>query len=284
MTYRLRNILIAFALAIVAALLVTLYVTNYKKHVQREQTTVPVLVAVKDIPVGTAGADIVAHNYLKVEALARTSVVPGTLSNPSEIGSQVVTEPVYAGEQVTARRFGHIAPTGIRSQLKGVYRALQVPGDGNSLLAGTLQAGDRVDVVASISYKVKDVDVKRLAAAVTGAAGNTSGSDSGSSDEEKVATRTVLRNINVLQTSGTVVNGKLVRGSGGGNWVMLAVTDDQAQKLYWVMKNATWSLTLRPVIDAADSANSVETLQSVLGDGMQLSQYVQLWIGRTPAR
>ena len=65
---------------------------------------------------------------------------------------------------------------------------------------------------------------------------------------------------------------------------MLAVTDDQAQKLYWVMKNAQWSLTLRPVIDAADSTNSVETLQSVLGDGMRLNQYVQLWLGRTPTR
>ncbi len=262
----------------------TLYVTNYKKHVQHQQTTVPVLVAVKDIPVGTTGADIVAHNFLKVETLARTSVVPGALSNSTEIGSQVVTEPVYAGEQVTARRLGHIAPTGIRSKLNGVYRALQVPGDPNSLLAGTLEAGDHVDVVASISYQVKDVDVKRLAAAAAGTGGSASGSSSGSPDESKVATRTVLRNISVLETSGSTVDGKLVHGPGGGSWVMLAVTDDQAQKLYWVMKNAQWSLTLRPVIDAADSTNSVETLQSVLGDGMRLNQYVQLWLGRTPTR
>jgi pilus assembly protein CpaB len=291
MTYRLRNILIALTLAVVAALLVTFYVANYKRHVQHQQVTVPVVVAAKDIPVGTAGADLLAHNYLKVESVPRPSVVPGALSSPSQIGAQIAMERVYAGEQVTARRFGHVSPTGVRAKLKGTYRALRVPGDPNSLLAGTLQPGDHVDVVASVKYTVKDVDVKRLAAAATGTPTSTStstsngSSDSGSGDEAKVATRTVLRNIDVLETSGASIDGKIASGPGdGGNWVMLAVTDNEAQKLYWVMKNATWSLTLRPVLDPADSPNSVETIQSVLGDGMRLSQYVELWIGRTPTR
>lgn len=288
MTYRLRNILIALTLAVVAALLVTFYVANYKKHVQHQQVTVPVVVAAKDIPVGTAGADILAHNYLKVESVPRPSVVPGALSSPSQIGAQIAMEPVYAGEQVTARRFGHVSPTGVRAKLKGIYRALRVPGDPNSLLAGTLQPGDHVDVVASIKYTVKDVDINRVAAAAAGtqtSASSNASSDSSSADESKVATRTVLRNIDVLETSGASIDGKIASGPGdGGNWVMLAVTDNQAQKLYWVMKNATWSFTLRPVLDPADSSNSVETIQSVLGDGMRLSQYVELWIGRTPTR
>ena len=35
-------------------------------------------------------------------------------------------ESVYAGEQVTARRFGHVSPTGVRAKLKGIYRALDL--------------------------------------------------------------------------------------------------------------------------------------------------------------
>src|SRR5256885_2105555 len=57
MTYRVRNIGIAVALAIVAALLTSFYVTNYKRHVQRGEDHVTVLVAKHDIPVGTAGSD-----------------------------------------------------------------------------------------------------------------------------------------------------------------------------------------------------------------------------------
>src|SRR5437773_10884770 len=57
MTYRVRNIGIAVALAVVAALLTSFYVTNYKRHVQRGEDHVTVLVAKHDIPVGTAGSD-----------------------------------------------------------------------------------------------------------------------------------------------------------------------------------------------------------------------------------
>src|SRR6476620_6257494 len=50
MTYRLRNIGIAIALAVVAALLTTFYVTNYKRSVQHGESKVPVYVASRDIP------------------------------------------------------------------------------------------------------------------------------------------------------------------------------------------------------------------------------------------
>ena len=49
MTYRLRNIGIAIALAVVAALLTTFYVTNYKRSVQHGESKVTVYVASRDI-------------------------------------------------------------------------------------------------------------------------------------------------------------------------------------------------------------------------------------------
>ena len=58
MAYRARNILIAVALAAVAALLTSFYVTSYKRHVQRGEDHVTVLVAKKDIVVGASGADV----------------------------------------------------------------------------------------------------------------------------------------------------------------------------------------------------------------------------------
>ena len=58
MAYRARNILIAVALAAVAALLTSFYVTSYKRHVQRGEDHVTVLVAKSDISVGSSGADV----------------------------------------------------------------------------------------------------------------------------------------------------------------------------------------------------------------------------------
>ena len=52
MSYRLRNILIAVGLAVVAALLTVFYVSNYKSSVRSDAETVSVLVAAQDIPRG----------------------------------------------------------------------------------------------------------------------------------------------------------------------------------------------------------------------------------------
>ena len=58
MTYRLRNIGLALALAAVAVLLVFYYVSQERGRLQEDQELVPVWVAAKDIPVGTAGAEL----------------------------------------------------------------------------------------------------------------------------------------------------------------------------------------------------------------------------------
>ena len=53
---------------------------------------------------------------------------------------------------MSTKRFQPVAEQGIRGQLQGNLRALVVPGDANQLLLGTLQDGDRIDMVASWTY------------------------------------------------------------------------------------------------------------------------------------
>ncbi|MGZ4382335.1 MAG: hypothetical protein ACXVZ3_13045, partial [Gaiellaceae bacterium] len=77
MTYRVRNIGIAVALAVLAALMISYYVTNYKRHVQHGASDVSVLVATKDIPVGTPGAEVVSGHMLRTISVNRTAIVPG---------------------------------------------------------------------------------------------------------------------------------------------------------------------------------------------------------------
>ena len=135
MTYRIRNIGIAVALAVVAALLTTFYVTNYKRTVQQGEETVPVYVASHDIPLGTSGADVTQRSMIRVEHVTRRSVVPGAISKPDQIDDLVAVEPIYAGEQVSTKRFRTAEEQGIKSQLKGNMRAIQVAGS-DSAAAG----------------------------------------------------------------------------------------------------------------------------------------------------
>ena len=156
MNYRAKNIGIAVALAALAAILTSAYVVNYKRHVQRGEGKVTVLVAARDIPAGTSGADVVDQKMLKEQTVPRKAVVAGAISSPSQLAQYVATQDVFEGEQVSTRRFSPPTEQGIRAQIKGTQRAYQLPGDSNQLLAGTLQAGDHVDVVGT--WEVSDND------------------------------------------------------------------------------------------------------------------------------
>jgi Flp pilus assembly protein CpaB len=177
---------------------------------------------------------------------------------------------------VTARRFGAKATTGIRGQITDVYRAYQLPGDGNQLLAGTLQAGDHVDILANVKYKATAAIYKDLTGGQAPPASIV--------DRDMAATRIVLRDVKVLQVSGGA-GGKVPIGSTGpSNWAMLALTDSQTQKMLWIQQNASWWFVLRPVIHDADSPNTVETVDSVLGDGLKFNEWIQLFVGKAPTR
>ncbi len=136
MTYRLRNIAIAIALAALAAMLTSFYVSQYKKDLKQGQEPTSVWVATEDIAEGTSGAEVA--NSLEKRNIAKEHVVPGAIVNPSDVAGDVVTEKIYAGEQVTELRFRSPSAAGVRAPLTGNLRAIQVPGDEHELLAGTL--------------------------------------------------------------------------------------------------------------------------------------------------
>ena len=256
MTYRVRNIGIAIALAIVAALLTTFYVTNYKRNVQQGEDMVPVYVAAQNIEIGTSGSELSGQKLLKVEHVSRRSVVPGAISEPEQIEQSVAVEAIYAGEQISTRRFRAAEEQGIRAQLKGNIRAIQIPGSEHQLLAGTITDGDRVDVVAAVEFQSRQA--RGLA-----------------------ASRVVLRDLLVLRAPNTTrLQSKIGSDPSSPYSVVLAVTDAQAQKLFFVMEEGEWTLQLRPVTDPADSPESIETVDSVLGDGLRLGQRRALRGGR----
>ncbi|MGH2972186.1 MAG: Flp pilus assembly protein CpaB [Gaiellaceae bacterium] len=238
MTYRIRNILVAVGLALVAMMLTLFYVTNYKRSVQKSTSGVAVYIAAKDLTAGTPGAEIVKQHELRVETVQQKDVVPGAISSPSDVSGLVLSAPVYAGEQVTLRRFSDAAAQGIRGQLTGTLRAVQIAGDPNQLLAGTLEAGDHVDLVANLRTD---------------------------SQTSATATKIVLRDLLVLTAPDA--SGKVSTSGGGSDSAILAVTDTQVQRLFYVMKDADWTLELRPVVGAVDSPDRIDSLSTVLGGG-----------------
>ena len=265
MSYRARNIGLAVALGLGAALLVTLYVKKSDTgSASLSKELANVFIASHDITAGTPGTEL--GGALRPQNVPSDTVVPGAISSKDQVRGLVSTAPILAGQQVTKRQFERSLSEGIPGEITRTQRAFQLPGDPNQLLVNTLKAGNRVDVLASVKYKVGDF---------RGVAGT------GTNDH--LATRIVLRNILVLEDpTPPAGSGKF----GSSTYaVMLRVTDNQAQKLFFVTKNADWALVLRPAHAAANSPGSSETTGSVLSDGLRAPQFYELIFGtQVPAQ
>jgi Flp pilus assembly protein CpaB len=252
MNYRVKNIGIAVALAALAAILTSVYVVNYKRHVQNGEDKVPVYVAAKDIPAGTSGAEVVDQHMLKKVTVPKKAIVAGAISSPDQLSQYIATQDVYEGEQVSTRRFAPPREQGIRAQIKGTQRAYQVEGDQHQLLAGTLKAGDHVDVVGTWSIK---------------------NPGQGSNSDEAVVSRVVLRDLLVLTPADAGAGSSAVTASSQQSaFVQLRMTDWQAQKMNWIQKNSEdngqgWHLELRPPNGSLDSANTYMDSALMLFDG-----------------
>jgi Flp pilus assembly protein CpaB len=242
--------MIAVALAAVAALLTSFYVTSYKRHVQRGEDHVTVLVAKAKIPEGTTGTD--ASKMLTPLDVPRKSVVPGAVSSGDQLQGLIATQTTLEGEQVTTQRFSPKTNVGVRGQLTGTLRALSLEGDQNQLLAGTLKDGDHVDFVAAIKKP---------------------------GEQDIYYARMLVRDLKVLQAPSAPPVGTKITGGANSNYsAMLALTDSQAQKIQYVLANAAgegptrWHLELRPATHAADSPDHVDSFGSVLSDGLTAGQ------------
>ncbi len=213
--YRFRNTFVAGGLAIAGALLVFLYVASYRNDVQNGAGLVKVFVAARDIPEGTDGAAVAGSGYLKKQSVLRRNVVGGAISGPSQIAGLAASQTILAGEQISVRQFHSAAEQGVLANISGNRRAMTLPGDQNTLLGGVVKDGDHVDVLASISYVVQQ----------PGSGGNTL---------QRVATRIILRDLLVLRAPTTSSGGL---GGSSTSSITLALTDSQAQKLLFALKN-----------------------------------------------
>ncbi|HET8527965.1 MAG TPA: Flp pilus assembly protein CpaB [Gaiellaceae bacterium] len=260
--YRLRNTILAAALALVGAIFVLLYVTSYRNDVQSGANLVPVFVAARDIPAGTDGGSIVGGGYVQKATVLRRNVVSGAISSLDQLSGLAAADAIVSGEQITIRQFHSAAQQGVLAGIAGNLRAMTVSGQPNQVLAGIAKDGDHVDVLANMKYTLRPPTGSALA---------------GGGDQNQTAARVILRNLVLLRAADSTASGGI--GSSDGSSVTLALSDSQAQKLLFAQQNGTWWLVLRPVARPADSPDSVETMQSILGDGLGQRQLNDLTNG-----
>jgi Flp pilus assembly protein CpaB len=241
MSYRKRNILAAAGLAIIAIVFMLAYISKaHSGGTAKGSGPVAVLVATHDIKAGTPGSAL-QRGAFAARKVPANAAVSDAVPSPASVRGERVTQEIFAGQQVSQRQFGPAGASGVRSQLRGQERVVQLEGDPSQVLDGTLHSGDHVDILGTWNTPENCGQCH--------------------------VSRTIVRNALVLRTSADL--GKPGPSSSQTVPVQLRLTDSQAERVFWMVKNGQWWLELRPVLHPRSAQQGYDNSRTILQDGLQ---------------
>jgi Flp pilus assembly protein CpaB len=214
---------VAVAAAVLAGILLFVFVQRYRHNQSAASAPTTVFVARSLIPQGSA-ADVIASQQLWQRTSVRGSQLQsGAIADPSVLHGEVAAVNIYPGQQITASDF--TTSTTVASQLGANERAVSVPVDGAHGLVGFVHTGDHVDVLASY----------------TAGAGANRGS-----------VATLVQDVVVLNAP-TATGGL---GNTNSNTILLRVPASDAPSLAFAADNGKVWVALRPPLGVAQAAQA----------------------------
>ncbi len=232
--------------ALLAAILLVVYINRYRSSVNAENAATPVLVAKNLIPKGTSGTIIAKQELFQVASLPKDDLKVGAIADPAYLNGRVAATDVFPGQQITTADLS-------------VTTAETVP---------TTLTGQRAGVSRSRS-------TEPAASSATRPRATTSTSTSRSSAEAGTCSRSSR------PTSRSCAR----RRPGQSSTYVLKANAALAQKLAFASDNGTLWFLLRPVVGAKKTPPLTITMQTLLSPGEpQQNRQVTGWRTLTSAR
>lgn len=212
------TVMLGAASAVLAAVLLLVYLGQYRKSVSSGAAPITVLVAEKLITKGTSASVIGSDGLMQVLTIPRDQAKEGAVSDPVLLKGRVAVQDIYPGQQLTLADFTAATTDAIPTKLVRDQRAIAVPFDSSHGMIGHIQAGDRVDIYVGLYDE---------AASNAGA-----------------VLKLLAENVYVLSAPGVAGGG----GIGGGNSsnFVFRVRGAEAAKIAWSTDNGTLWMVLRP--------------------------------------
>jgi Flp pilus assembly protein CpaB len=227
-TTRQGTVLLGVIAAVVAGIVLIVYLHNYRNSVNASHASISVLVAQRLIQKGTPG-DVIrtSSGVYRATSIAKNQVETGAIVNPATLAGEVALTDISPGQQLTAADFG-AGGGSVAGELNRNQRAVVVSLDSPQEVGGQIAAGSHVDVWVTTSSQ------------------NTSG-----------VTRSVAK---LLFQDMYVLNA----GTNGGN-VTLRATPTQSGQLIYASSNDDLWLVLRPTIGTVTQKPPVISAAQVTG-------------------
>jgi Flp pilus assembly protein CpaB len=225
---------LGIASAVLAALVLIVYLNRYRESVNVGAQPVSVLVAKRLITKDTSAAVIASQGFSELLTIPRDQAKTGAVADPATLRGRIAVADIYPGQQITLADFSATTTSAIATRLVGNERAIAVPLDSSHGMIGQVQAGNQVDLYVGL------------------------GSDAGS------LLKLLLPDVLVLSAPG--VGGEGATGGDSQNFVF-KVNSSAAPKLAFASDHGTLWVILRPSNAADRTPPQVVTLQSLLKAG-----------------
>jgi Flp pilus assembly protein CpaB len=145
------TIVVGVAAAVLAAILLLVYLSHYRSSVNGSTEPVTVLVAKRLIPKGTSGASIATKNLFVVTTIPKGQLKLGVISDPAVLQGTVAAADIFPRQQLTSANFTVASTGALAAQIKGTWRAIALPTlDAAHGLTPDIQAGDHIDVYGQL--------------------------------------------------------------------------------------------------------------------------------------
>lgn len=152
-TTRRGTMLVGAAAAVLAGIILLVYLHSYRNSVNSANEAASVLVAKSLIQKGTPGNIIGTTDLFQVASLPRKQLQVGAFTDPASLAGRVALADIYPGQQLTANYFGLAAPGTLQTKINGSDRAISVSTDAQHGMLGQIGAGDHVDIFVGVSIK-----------------------------------------------------------------------------------------------------------------------------------
>jgi Flp pilus assembly protein CpaB len=147
------TLLLGAGAAVLAAILLIVYLNRYRSSLKGSSAATPVLVAKRFIQKGAPGSLIGAEHQYQVASVPTKDLRDGALVDPTSLRGLVATQDIYQGQQLTAADFAPTAPDALQNKLSGRARAISIPIDAPHGMIGQINAGDHVDVYVGLNLE-----------------------------------------------------------------------------------------------------------------------------------
>jgi Flp pilus assembly protein CpaB len=228
---------LAGGVAVLAALVLAVFLSQYRDSVRGGTAPTTALVAGSLIPKGSSGDTVIDQQLFKPTALAEDQLVDDALLDTAALAGKVATRDIYPGQQIAAADFAAKADP-VRGQLTGDQRAISVPLDGAHGLIGEIRSGDRVDVMAGFNTR-------------------NSGDGTGSP-----VIKTLMQNVLILSVPEDADRSSNRQGRTSN--LTVRVTDRGAAQLAFAADNGKVWFVLRPPAGASQQKPSTVELEGLL--------------------